>query len=335
MSLLETLASSSSSWIRQVLFSTGSLQDTKNKLIEGFVAEGFEPVRELFENNFKAGLEVSSQLCVYVGEEKVVDLWGTVDKRSQFGPEDLIPIFSSSKSLTAIVLAVMVDRQLLDYDEKIATIWPEFAKNGKSMGRIADLMRHELGLPFFHQPLQEKDILTDRIKENVIGKVVEEEVYDYEPGTRRDYHFFTRGWIANEIVRRVDPKGRTIGEILRYHLSEPLGARAYIGLTQDELQQTATLEYLSPASVLLNSFLPAKEKKSDVKLSSVVFGALSQVISGKKIAPPAIEGIPIYRVDLLTKFFNSETGRKGEIPSANANCSARGGIYFLSFNYSF
>ena len=43
----------------------------------------------------------------------------------------------------------------------------------------------------------------------------------------------SRGLIANEIVRRVDPRGRTIGEMLRYHISQPLGAQVYIGLTEE------------------------------------------------------------------------------------------------------
>ena len=324
MSLLDGLASSTRSLVRQVLYSTGSLQDTKNKQVEGFVADGYEPVQELFENNFKAGLEVSSQLCVYVGNEKVVDLWGTTDKRSQFGPDDVIPIFSSSKSLTSIVLALLVDRGHLNYDDKISDIWPEFAQNGKTGGLVDDLMRHELGLPAFNKPIQEKDLLPMNIKENSIGKLIEEQVFEFEPGTRRDYHFFTRGWIANEIVRRVDPKGRTVGEILRDSISDPLGAKAFIGLTESELQKTATLQYLSPASVLLNNFLPEKEKKTGISIFSLALGALGVWFSGEDLPPPAIEGIPIYRIDLLTKFFNSNLGRSGEIPSANANCSARG-----------
>ena len=55
----------------------------------------------------------------------------------------------------------------------------------------------------------------------------------FEPPCKRDYHLLTRGLIANEIVRRVDPRGRTIGEMLRYHISQPLGAQVYIGLTEE------------------------------------------------------------------------------------------------------
>ena len=326
MSLLDTLADSGRSLVRQVLYSTGSLKDTKNREVEGFVAVGFEPVRKLFEDNFKAGLEVSSQLCVYVGEEKVVDLWGTVDKRSEFGPDDLIPIFSSSKSLTSIVLALLVDEGCLDYDDKISDIWPEFCQNNKTDGRVADLMRHELGIPFFNKSLQEEDILADNIKNNAIGKVVEEEVFLYEPGTKREYHFFTRGWIANEIVRRVDPSRRTIGEILRSSISGPLGARAFIGLTESECHQVAPLELLSPAAVLLNSLLPEQERRKGLSVSSMALGAVGAWLGAESLPPPPIAGIPLLRVDLLVQFLNSKIGRSGEIPSANANCSARGEV---------
>ena len=49
MSLLDYLATSSKSLVRQVLYSRGSLQDTKKKQVEGFVVDGLEPVQELFE----------------------------------------------------------------------------------------------------------------------------------------------------------------------------------------------------------------------------------------------------------------------------------------------
>ena len=44
------------------------------------LAPGYEPVKELFERNFRNGTEEHSQLCAYVKGEKVVDLWGTVDQ---------------------------------------------------------------------------------------------------------------------------------------------------------------------------------------------------------------------------------------------------------------
>ena len=40
-------------------------------------------------------------------------------------------------------------------------------------------------------------------------------------------HFYTlRGWIANELFRRVHPDGKTIGGFIRENISKPLGERA-------------------------------------------------------------------------------------------------------------
>ena len=40
--------------------------------VEGSISPGFESVKEMFEKNFRRGAEDSAQLCVYVGEEKVL-----------------------------------------------------------------------------------------------------------------------------------------------------------------------------------------------------------------------------------------------------------------------
>ena len=41
----------------------------------------------------------------------------------------------------------------MKYTEKISTYWPEFGQNGKENITVADLMRHEGGLPIFHPHL--------------------------------------------------------------------------------------------------------------------------------------------------------------------------------------
>ena len=41
----------------------------------------------------------------------------------------------------------------MKYTEKISTYWPEFGQNGKENITVADLMRHEAGLPIFHPHL--------------------------------------------------------------------------------------------------------------------------------------------------------------------------------------
>lgn len=145
----------------------------------------------------------------------------------------MLSIFDIHQVLTSIVIALLVDNEILDYDEKISDIWPEFAKNGKKEGTVRNLMQHELGLPLISKSLHPRDFMIENIRNDHLGRIIEKESYKYSPGEKCEYHFISRGIIANEIVRRVDPKGRTIGEILRYHISEPLEASAFIGLKQE------------------------------------------------------------------------------------------------------
>lgn len=63
-----------------------------------------------------------------------------------YTPDTLAVIFSSGKMMGVVLIAVMVDQGLLDYNEKVAKYWPEFAQNGKENITVADVMRHESGL---------------------------------------------------------------------------------------------------------------------------------------------------------------------------------------------
>jgi CubicO group peptidase (beta-lactamase class C family) len=60
----------------------------------------------------------------------VVDLWGGWRDPASASPwqeDTLVTVFSTTKG---VALAVAHSRGLFDYDEKVATYWPEFAQNG-------------------------------------------------------------------------------------------------------------------------------------------------------------------------------------------------------------
>ena len=84
-------------------------------LAEGSVSPGFEPVKEMFERMLRSGCDKCAQLCIYVGDERVVDLWGKAEEvvDDRFGPDSLMTVFSSSKTISAIVVATLVDKGLL------------------------------------------------------------------------------------------------------------------------------------------------------------------------------------------------------------------------------
>ena len=69
-------------------------------------------------------MDERSQLCVLVGDRVVVDLWGfsldtaAIGHRSYTG-DTLTNVFSSTKSITAIAMAALVDLGLMNYSDRI------------------------------------------------------------------------------------------------------------------------------------------------------------------------------------------------------------------------
>ena len=77
--------------------------------VKGVVEAQFEPVREAFQDNFNNGEEVSAQLSVVQDGKVVVDLWCSVEDQD-YGGDTLQQIWSSTKNLTALAVAMLVDR---------------------------------------------------------------------------------------------------------------------------------------------------------------------------------------------------------------------------------
>src|SRR3712207_2631854 len=91
-------------------------------MIGGSVEHGFESVRRAFERNLASGRELGAACAAYVDGEKVVDLWGGVrDARSgaRWDEDTLVLVYSTSKGLAAMTLAMLHSRGLLDYDERV------------------------------------------------------------------------------------------------------------------------------------------------------------------------------------------------------------------------
>lgn len=75
--------------------------------ISGKAEVGFEEVMQHFQKYYKQGHDKNSQLAVYCNDKLVVNLTGNTDPN--FNENSLVPIYSSGKSLAAIILAFMRD----------------------------------------------------------------------------------------------------------------------------------------------------------------------------------------------------------------------------------
>jgi CubicO group peptidase (beta-lactamase class C family) len=282
-------------------------------------------VKEVYEREMQTMAEKNTQLCVYYKGERVVDLWASVTNDARFSPDSIVNIFSSGKSLEAIAIASLVGRGLLDYKAKIVDYWPEFGANGKGELTVADLMRHEGGLTAFNTSLDPEDLLPENIKQNSVGKVIEGHPARFRKGNgnKREYHAITRGWIVNEVFRRVDPGGRTLGEYLREEISGPLEADAIIGVNEAELDRISKFSLLGFMFQFLQSLKPRILGRKIKHSFFQILGRLLRVIpymrhATTRGAPPPYKGMK------GIGFFNEPVVAMGETPSAAANCSARG-----------
>jgi len=197
--------------------------------IDGFAAPGFEEVRSEFERNFVERGEIGAAVSAYWRGEKVVDLWGgyrTPDGNEPWNEDTMVVVMSSTKGLAAITLAVANARGWLDYDAPVAKYWPEFAQNGKSEVTVRQLLGHEAGLI-----LLDEEITLDNLRDlDYMARVIARQKPAWPPGTRHGYHTMTIGLYMQELIRRVDPAHRSLGQFFREEVALKVGADFYIGL---------------------------------------------------------------------------------------------------------
>lgn len=200
--------------------------------IHGWVAPGFDKIRDTFAENFARRRELGGACCAWYHGEKVVDLWGGVRNKTTGEPWEehtMVVIHSATKGLAAMTLAVAHSRGWLDYEERVAAYWPEFAQHGKERITVRQLLAHQAGLFAIDEPVDRATVADlDRL-----AIVLARQKPTWEPGTRQAYHALTLGFYENELLRRVDPQHRSLGQFFRDEIARPLDEEVYVGLPDD------------------------------------------------------------------------------------------------------
>jgi CubicO group peptidase (beta-lactamase class C family) len=199
--------------------------------INGHVSAGFEPVRDAFAGNFSRRHELGGACCVYHRGEKVVDLWGGVRNRATGEPweeDTMVLVYSTTKGLAAMTLAVAHSRGWLDYEERVCTYWPEFAQNGKETITVRQLLAHQAGL-FAFEEQADRSVVADLDR---LAVILARQKPTWEPGTRQAYHAITLGYYESELLRRIDPQHRTLGQFFQDEIAGPLALDFYIRLPE-------------------------------------------------------------------------------------------------------
>jgi CubicO group peptidase (beta-lactamase class C family) len=200
--------------------------------VEGHVSRGFEVVREAFSDNFARRGELGGACCAYLRGEKVVDLWGGIRNKQTGEPwekDTMVLVYSATKGLAAMTLALAHSRGWLDYDARVAKYWPEFAQQGKGTITVRQLLGHQAGLFAFDEPV-DRNVVADLDR---LAVVLARQKPEWEPGTRQAYHAITLGFYESELLRRIDPRHRSLGQFFQDEIATPLGLDVYIRVPEE------------------------------------------------------------------------------------------------------
>jgi CubicO group peptidase (beta-lactamase class C family) len=241
-------------------------------VIHGSVSPGFEAVREAFAENFAHRGELGAACCIYQDGEPVVDLWGGLRDRTSgeaWQADTMVLVYSASKGLAAMVMALAHSRGWLDYEERVCAYWPEFGQAGKDQMTVRQLLAHQGGLFAFDEPV-DRTVVADLDR---LAGVLARQTPAWPPGERQAYHAISLGFYEGELLRRVDPRHRSLGTFFADEIGGPLGLDFYIRLP--ESMPTARLAPLEPANPLrMLAGMPIPLLVASLNPRSVLFRAL-------------------------------------------------------------
>jgi CubicO group peptidase (beta-lactamase class C family) len=143
-------------------------------------------------------------------------------------------IFSCTKGVVAGAVWMAFGEGLLDPEQKVTEVFPEFGANGKDVITVEQLMMHTSGFP--RAPMG-PGVWGDRQRriERMAGWRL-----NWEPGTRCEYHPTAAHWVLAELVERAT--GTDYRDFIRERIAEPLGLDGLrVGVPLDEQDGIARL----------------------------------------------------------------------------------------------
>ncbi len=196
-------------------------------------------VGEAFRGNFASGREAGAAVSIWQNGREIVALHaGTRDAgRAMPWEEDtLCLVWSATKGIAAACVLHVLARHGLGLNERVGTVWPEFACNGKEQTTLGELLSHGAGLAVLENP---RIPVFDH--EAVVSALATQSPHAGVPA----YGPRTWGFLMDELVRRLE--GCPLGTHWRRTFADPLGLDFWIGLPPELDARVATM--LAPRSV--------------------------------------------------------------------------------------
>uniref|UniRef100_A0A0N4ZAU8 Beta-lactamase domain-containing protein n=1 Tax=Parastrongyloides trichosuri TaxID=131310 RepID=A0A0N4ZAU8_PARTI len=204
--------------------------------VKGYTSDELKNIPQHFKKLLYTEREGVS-LTVYFKNRLLLHLYGGyADKESNrlWENDTHTVVFSLTKAVTSMIISKLVSEGKLSYDTKITDIWSGYKKENKGNTTLRHILDHEAGLISFGSSLTIDDMNDD---EKMI-KVIEDAKPFWPVGSAIGYHAITRGFILNQIVRKVT--GKSIGNYLKEEISPNVENKDfYIGLPKDKEENVA------------------------------------------------------------------------------------------------
>lgn len=213
--------------------------------VEGRFEDRFEPVVSCFLDNFEHRSELGASCGLYLDGRQVLSVWGGIRDLNTAEPwteSTRALVFSCSKGVLAVCMAMLVDRGAVDLDTRVVEYWPEFGGGGKTDVTVRMLLTHSVGLLYPEIPLTREEVLGW----SAVTSWLESAVPLWPPGDGFDYHAHTYGWLVGEVIRRVSGEGPAA--FLKRAVADPLGLALSYGVQSRDLAGLARIEPPLPAS---------------------------------------------------------------------------------------
>lgn len=255
-------------------------------VVEGTIDPNFSAVKDAFASCFADRLEHGAAVAVTIDGKLVADLWGGHADAARYRPwqrDTLVNVWSVSKAVMAVAVAMLVERGKLSYDRPIASVWPEFAANGKERISLDLVMSHQAGLNGLSMPMDLEGLYAWTPFVEALAAMAPL----WPPGSRNVYHPITYGHLTGEPLRRA--ASCSAGQFIAREIAPAVEGGLHLGLPA--AYEPLVAEILTTPSLFAASETPYPQGRAN---------------------PEVRPGAP-----------NSRAWRAAEVPGANAHATAR------------
>ncbi|OJF14055.1 serine hydrolase [Couchioplanes caeruleus subsp. caeruleus] len=188
-----------------------------------------------------SGREIGLQVAAYLDGQLIVNVVAGVADESTGAPVTPETTFFSpatGKGLASTAVHVLAEQGRLDYDLRVADVWPEYARHGKQDTTLRHVLLHAAGVP----ALPSYSTAEDFLDWNLMCRTIASSTPLWQPGARHGVHEWTYGWLLGEVVRRI--VGRPLAWVVAEHIARPLNAdrELFLGVPPDQLNRVARLK---------------------------------------------------------------------------------------------